>query len=781
MKRPALISADPLNGPAPVNITLRPERLTHPVRRSDIRAFRQAIEYECQFWCGATTALVPAGEDLGLSDDYRRAITMGTIDSFRGFEYPTGNTPEKLSLETSQISTDDPEYRRVFPALLAPFEEQDQRPELILPKLEPDDPYFDIYLAMLGTVPTTLHPPTARVQHVRDGITIRNFFNVREQRVKGSLEDVVERARANFTARKYSTYGIPYGARGSTALRSKPIFPDPNFIRGDAGPNVVVVCSPGNVDDHALLWNLRAKFGDLQAVPFGVILDDFGPDLVAKAVQGDWLDPNGMSSTTLYVTSCSVGQEVLRDRVRTVAQRYKVEVVSPGQVLDLRTYYGWQYSAIMYFEKGDATLPDMRGLLGELLKRYDLRRHVWFRADLRVTNYPVPNPEAVRLGKSQSWISDGTFSTPVQTYGQSPGRATLPSLDFIHKRILKEYGMPARASRPGKDVSVLMHNTDSIHDWYHVCDDRLLSFLESSAATRGFNWMKKRSRGREATTAEETETSPIVARDVDSLKQFRASTLQRDLRSQPASEAWLAWAERAELVVRGLDLECDRCGSQHWTPVRSFAVPSVCPGCSHEIRYPFRSQTSTVFSYRISERLRRVYESDSIGHILVLRFFEFVFNEGFLGGYPGLEFVDENDRVTGEVDVLAATTAGYIPVEVKRSERGFDDDQVKRLEDIGRRVRAPFTVLAVMKYHRDIDPSFFELEQREDAPHRILLTYDHLLDPHPFWALGGDPFAFRNISEEQLGNRRSGFTDALRRYGARRRTADSDEHFDFDW
>jgi len=61
-------------------------------------------------------------------------------------------------------------------------------------------------------------------------------------------------------------------------------------------------------------------------------------------------------------------------------------------------------------------------------------------------------------------------------------------------------------------------------------------------------------------------------------------------------------------------------------------------------------------------------------------------------------------------------------------------------------------------------PEFTSLEDRTDDPgarFRVLLSYDLLLDPMPFWQLGGDPFRWRPLTAEEIQQREANFVQGL--------------------
>ena len=73
--------------------------------------------------------------------------------------------------------------------------------------------------------------------------------------------------------------------------------------------------------------------------------------------------------------------------------------------------------------------------------------------------------------------------------------------------------------------------------------------------------------------------------------------------------------------------------------------------------------------------------------------------------------------------------------------------------------------------------TFRQLESRGQGvdPFRLILTYDLLLDPHPVWALGADPFAWAPLSIEEIKKREAAFVQLL----AHGRENESFQWFDY--
>ena len=87
----------------------------------------------------------------------------------------------------------------------------------------------------------------------------------------------------------------------------------------------------------------------------------------------------------------------------------------------------------------------------------------------------------------------------------------------------------------------------------------------------------------------------------------------------------------------------------------------------------------------------------------------------------------------------------------------------EKLTLLAKALRSPWSALAVCQYGDAAPDEFRQLESRgPGADHfRLILTYDLLLDPHPFWALGADPFAWGPLSDDEIQERQAAFVQFL--------------------
>lgn len=127
-------------------------------------------------------------------------------------------------------------------------------------------------------------------------------------------------------------------------------------------------------------------------------------------------------------------------------------------------------------------------------------------------------------------------------------------------------------------------------------------------------------------------------------------------------------------------------------------------------------------------------------------------------------FPAEGNTEIGEADLLMLTRWGdFIPIEVKRTAAGLTQSEVARLDSLAAAMRSPWSGVAACQYARETGDLLDSLAQRnaDDTHLRLALTYDHLLQRHPVWALGDVPFAPKELNDEEIAAREKDFVSSL--------------------
>jgi len=164
------------------------------------------------------------------------------------------------------------------------------------------------------------------------------------------------------TPRQLSMLQLAYGNTGSPSIRVAPeSLPSPGFVRYDAGPNIVVVCSPGSSDDLALLWNLRAAHGDGLVLPLGLPLHALDVGAIETLLGHPRIARNGMAHRLAYITSASLSVEAISKRLPQLlnADRPRVAVEPLGEALELGHPGGWHRSDVLVWREGRTQLTPL--------------------------------------------------------------------------------------------------------------------------------------------------------------------------------------------------------------------------------------------------------------------------------------------------------------------------------------------------------------------------------------------------------------------------------------
>ena len=277
-----LLDDDSLNGSFASRITYRPDRRGFPIRTDSTGDFYDAVQYECQIWGGATTALVPVSADGDISALYRRIIAGSTIDHLSGLDHfgLFHLADAKVTLPPSREG-----WGRQLAVALLEHGKRDDYSTLQVVELDADDPWREIYAACLGRLPDVPDAQVVSAGSLVPTLRFEDLISVDRIVTEGSLQDLLARLSddSTITPRFLSMAYLSYGHDGSSAIRTEDnALPEPKFARFDAGPNVVVVCSEHNTDDCALLWNLRGAHGDRRPVPIGIPLSEASRENILK-------------------------------------------------------------------------------------------------------------------------------------------------------------------------------------------------------------------------------------------------------------------------------------------------------------------------------------------------------------------------------------------------------------------------------------------------------------------------------------------------------------------
>ncbi|WP_432081165.1 hypothetical protein [Streptomyces sp. WAC 04229] len=709
--------------------------------------------------------LVPVDSAGLVEEPYIRIVAGSAIDGMRGVH------PFNL-VHLAETKVKFPRSGREYGpqlsvALLEPDKASENAPVQVV-ELEAGDDWRMIYAACLGLLPEAPDADLLAACNLIPDLTFERFIQVDRVKVKGSFTDLLQRlnSREHWTPRKLSMYRLAYGNSGSTGIRTgNKILPDPSFARHDAGPNVIVICSPNSVEDAALLWNLRAANGDSTLLPIGIPISEVNAELIRTLMREPGISRNGIPVNSSYLTSASLSPSTIASLVGDDIPR--IGIASYEEILHLG-HPGALYREEVLPWKGGRTrfvsLPpdDHR----ELFTKVGFGRLTRMHADIHVLEAPFPDGSDTRSTALNGTFRAGVFSIDSVPNRRSEVRAlTWPSSLLMARAIAAGRQMELAESEPGRAARILLEGLGGIAELGNLAHAPLLTMLEEMAARQGFGWYKNRLRQ----IGNHADPISTVGPTTDELPEKTFNELKKAFRnSDKATKKWLFWAEKSHLILKGFQLTCPSCDAKQWVPIAGFASPMTCRGCTFEMTTPFGDRTNVEFRYRLSERLRRVYEQDAMGHLLVARYLAHVLGSGkegrLIGLHPGIEVtIKGQKKPEGEADVLLFTKAAdFVPVEVKRTHSGFTDREIEKLDNLTSFLRSPWSAVAICQYAKNVEHSFSDLSKRspDGSYSRVALSYDKLLG-RPFWAINSDPFAYTPMSPEEIEAREKDFVHRL--------------------
>jgi hypothetical protein len=755
-----------LSGQYEVVTVLRPERFARPVHVDDLAGALAEIKRACQVWGGGGQPLLPVDGDE-VPPAYTSLLCREQIDGVGGLK----DIPVRLPRRVERHRPWD------HPAILVAASEalEKWRPVQVV-ELAADDPWLPIYYAVLGTLPEVPDSALSDFAGLRDDLRFEEIVPVDRVRTTGSLEDLIRRIedRDTLTPRELSTMFLSYGTRPDTSfMRSgDEILPDPSTARRAAGPNLIVAFTGGSVEDLALLWNLRGAHGYSRVMPIGLPRDAVTPDVLRELQQPGRAAMFGWSGGKCHLVSASVPL----DELEALAEQSRpVEAMDYQALLTFGPAPGRVRSHVTSWEDGHARVAPMSDGDREILRHSrSAMRQPRLVLDVTVEDRPLPADETMRgtdiFGRFQAGAAQVSVS---ELRERDTVEVHWPSSWTCLAAVAQSRGLDVEESQPGLAAATLIRAVGGVDMIRLLQHQPLISLLYRMAEVSGMSWWKKKwtaaraelvEAGADPATLE--EAAVVLGRDEPVIAppgEGRALPFQdfvAALGTEPAARHWVAWAERCHLLVRGAEVVCPDCKTETWLPLAALPPPVACPGCGRQIDQPYGPR-DLKFTYRIGEPLRRVLETDSLGHVLALHWFVRLFDrKGLVGAHPGVTFTDPSDKgkTIGEADVLLLFADGsLVPIEVKRRVAGVDARTMELMDTLADALEARWDALVVTQPARDI-AALQDSERRLPARPRVLVTDDQLHEHVIIWQLGVNPFGWEPRTEEDDAERRKAFT-----------------------
>jgi hypothetical protein len=765
-----------LEGLHGIGRVLGPKRPAVAVKGDELADATDVIELVCQLWGGACYPLLPAVEpEPALSKRWQTFLDECLIDSvwYR-------HLPEKaITYRSSDKRSVERELGEFLMAALdAANTRRDQWTPVVVSHLSQDDDWFIAYAGALGLWPEVPDPHLVERYQYLEGLRWDQVIETRSEVVDApGPQDLLGRLRrqgcttpANMSMAKL---GIPRAAR-SASIQSQAVLPRPAETAQQVGPNIVVVYEPGNVEDLALLWNLRLANGLPSGLPLGVPRTaDLGAALKY------WQDKFAFQMWTLGHDRCAITSTSvdLGDLALPAANAGPLwSVVTPDEVLrdsdrpartslDVATFVDGQATVSAW----DATDRDALGMrrsqmhdLGAVVRFTLLDRHI------------PPSRSFEPQYSFEAGYRGGGFEVPDQRYS-SLSAVRWPTGWTVIEALARDRGLRAQPSAAGLAAASLLRRVGSLEALSALLSPKLVEFLYRLSERSGMPWFRRKLREIGAAVDEKDrqrveeaiESLHLSARSEEDQEQTTFSELVQ-LLNRDSARAWLGWAEEKGLLIRGGRIRCDHCGAKSWRALEELTPHPVCRGCGRPIDSPF-PPGELPFAYRASETVLQTMQHDAMVHLLAMRWFAELWRpsfdkpSGLFGAYPGVEFFEEGEAdPIGEADVLLVQSDGeLIPGECKRRGVGLKAADIEKLDRLADRLNSPWSFLATLDQASACPSLWTESLRQLPAKPRVALTAEHLFESMVFWPAGVNILAWRDEPQATHDEREEQFAEGL--------------------
>ncbi|MDL5156040.1 hypothetical protein [Actinomycetospora termitidis] len=745
-----LLSDEPLDGvrtvrrmlfPPPVGLLLEPDDLTRA---------RTTLLQSCDRWGGALSPLAPSPAGRVPSEPWASIFKQTFLERVAPRSYDAEEFLEQLGVRGSEGTHRDTVLNTLVRSSQGSSGSQVWAPVSTARSIPFDDPWAFSYYSTLGALPEEPGQESLRHGHLKDGIKysdVLEFQDVNSENLTATdlLERLTDPQRT--TCLDVSSYLLTRtpAARGSGKSRLPALF-DPIKLR--YGPNIIVVYTPGRIEDLCLIWNLRAAHGLPQGLPLAVPYESDTDEAISQL-----LDPYfhafsvwGFQDLRIAVTSATLTVDELD--AFTGDQGIPIDRVPFERLLQPINKPGIVSSAVENLLDGTCSLPIRSPVEARLLE-----------ADFFDTTFDLrleAAPNGAKLPRSPTMQSTaGLGASFDRGCVVSVGRRTefadfiFPTGFDVMNALAKDRGIRWRPSRPGRVAASLANRVGSQRDLAMLQSGAALDLIARLCARRGQTYIKRRLNdylrpfGSEASLSGVKEEL-IAAIDAslglpveEERHEMTLGQVNNEFRDKRMATAWIEWLEQKQLVIRGFRLHCDRCGYSDWRSLGELSPNFLCRGCNQRIAKPFDA-TSLSFQYRASELLGQASSLDVLGHLLTWKYVDDVFAPRFtekdgpiFGSFPGVEFLDNFGQVIGEADVVFVLEAGSFGIaECKNSASGMTEGELEKLWRLGELLDCSFTVASTLSPSRDCDLEQWQRENPSGRTH-FALTREHLLDPHP--------------------------------------------------
>lgn len=760
-----------LNGAGAIKRVVGPNQDVLLVNGEDLPGLELAISHLCQIWGGAKYPLIPVSSTGQVPAEWQDLLTLPQARVFTGSVGSCDPAPPEKPVDGLPAWTAKP----LVAVLAGGLENDPPRGSIRVSLPEPDSPWYVGYLATLGALPESPDPSLLESGNLVDTLAFSDMVRLERETISTPLaSDLMDRLRDHAygpPSRASMWHLAPVPAPWRTSIKQE--LTDARPVAARTGPNIAVVYEAGSIADACLIWTLRAIHGTPEGLPLGIPVE-------AAADAEDWLDAQSLPALIggqprLTLTSLSVPLAQLE---AIASQHDNWSVASAADLLQVPPPAVRPSSEVAVFEAGVARVQALSFGDQEFLRRVPSRGPLSIRARFELANRALPPIRSLEHESFMSGFSRGGWETVPRRLDQVE-EIQWPSGWLVLQRAVRDRGLRLRPSTPGRAALSLLERMGGLGATEKILSRPLIDRLYQLCERRGISWFRARVRelGEATSGAAASEVLERIDNHLEALT-FRPfedeqtvagfGDFKKDLANErDAARAWVPWAERNGLLVRGADVQCDQCGSRHWRAVGEFNPGMVCRSCGAVIGQPF-DPSQLVFRYRASEALLTAVEFDVIPHVLALRWFwrllEPSFDRGsdLYGGHPGVELLRADGKVIAEIDVLLLMADGsLVPGEVKRNGVGLQTTDLDKLDMVCEALGSPWSFVGTPDWSANC-PQIWKDAIRDAPEPRMVLTGEQMLSDRVFWALGTDPFAWTAETDDEHVARTQAFAKRLR-------------------
>lgn len=488
------------------------------------------------------------------------------------------------------------------------------------------------------------------------------------------------------------------------------------FIR-----RIVVVGSPGSVEDLCLAWNLRAQQRNSQLFPQWISPDWMSePDALQSIRWGLRWEPLGLAEEHRLIPLHLLSATLSRKELLAVSPEVGVPIeVHDRANLDYFFTTGFRVGHVQVSTAGfidgtaDITVPDY-ALLGdwEHWERIGWTGEIIGYHPPRLARRHLPQIGPLPIRAANDGLA-GFIKVPHAAPGDLWSFPTISGWTMV-AAVAEEAGYSARIWDKGQRAIALMQLFDGEVGLRLLASSRVYGLIERMAES-----IERRQAVQQAVRRAferlDVDTLPqqhedaitaVVLSDVTEGAQFdRQHYTWNDVKNalgegarRDQCDRLIEWLVERRILFQGYKFTCLNCGLGRWYSINSLSDTQTCEGCGHLSRKPV-SPNVLQWRYRLNETVAQAVDQGVLPHLLAVNQMIGWRHDERAPLYGYLPGVQLSPRVTGgpaeiEIDLLAIKGGRIIIGECKRGGDRITDVTVERFAQLGHLLKASRIIYA---------------------------------------------------------------------------------------